>query len=246
MKGLIRPGLLVVVVALLLWASGKAETTWNHAVNPGRLSKPHASLETRCSACHTPARGVEASGCIVCHANNQELLQRQPTAFHASIGSCAECHVEHMGRVRRPITMSHDALSRIGRRQEAATGSGGESGTQGEGSSLSLTASLAAQPRLDCAACHSKEDPHSGQFGATCDACHSVERWSIPAFRHPSPRSRDCAQCHPTPPCHRTTHFRDVCAQVADKPQAEVHECYSCHQNTAWNDIKGVGWYRSH
>jgi hypothetical protein len=233
MKGLIRPGLLIVVSALLLWASGMATATWNHAVNPGRLSEPHAFLDTRCSACHTPARGVEASGCIVCHANNLELLQRQPTAFHASIGSCAECHPEHMGRVRRPITMSHGALARIGRRLEAASASADESVTQREGA-------------LDCAACHSKEDPHSGQFGTTCDACHTVERWSIPAFRHPSPRSRDCAQCHPTPPCHRTTHFRDVCAQVADKPNAQVHECYSCHQSTAWNDIKGVGWYRSH
>ncbi len=27
---------------------------------------------------------------------------------------------------------------------------------------------------------------------------------------------------------------------------AKVRECYSCHQNTAWNDIKGVGWYKSH
>jgi hypothetical protein len=48
------------------------------------------------------------------------------------------------------------------------------------------------------------------------------------------------------PPCHRTTHFREVCAQVSGKPNAKVHECYSCHQSTAWNDIKAVGWYKSH
>jgi hypothetical protein len=33
---------------------------------------------------------------------------------------------------------------------------------------------------------------------------------------------------------------------VAGKLNAAVRDCHSCHQVTAWNDIKAVGWYKSH
>ncbi len=237
-------GLLVVVTAVI--AMPESDTVSRYLVNPGPLSQPHAFLESRCNDCHTPVKGVEASNCIVCHANVEALLQREPTAFHGTIGSCKECHTEHGGRIGHPIAMDHDALSLIGLRQLA--GSADEVFNQSEGLARYLNASRASssQSRLNCAVCHGKEDPHSGQFGSSCAACHDTERWSIATFRHPSPRSRDCAQCHYGPPCHRTTHFREVCAQVADKPNAKLHECYSCHQSTLWNDIKGVGWYKSH
>lgn len=142
--------------------------------------------------------------------------------------------------------MDHDALVRIGLRQIA------DSDDETLSKSGDLVRYFVASPssssrsRLNGAACHAKEDPRSRQFGLNCAACHDTERWSIAAFRHPSPRSRDCAQCHPGPPCHRTTHFRGICAPVAGKPNAKLHECFSCHQSTAWNGIKGVGWYKSH
>ena len=120
---LIGTGLIGLAAAVIaVRASGPVTTVWRHAVNPGLLSRPHAFLETRCDACHTPAKGVEASNCIVCHANDEALLQRQPTAFHANVGSCKACHTEHLGRIQRAITMSHAALSRIGLQQLAASG----------------------------------------------------------------------------------------------------------------------------
>jgi hypothetical protein len=246
-KLLIGAGLLAVLGAIIaVPESDNVPIVWRYLVNPSPLSQPHAFLETRCSACHTPTKGVEASNCIVCHANDESLLQRAPTAFHGNIGSCKECHTEHGGRIQHPIAMDHAALSRIGFRQ--LSDSADDEFNQSEDLARYLNASRASssQSRLNCAVCHGKEDPHSAQFGSSCAACHGTERWSIAAFRHPSPRSRDCAQCHYGPPCHRTTHFREVCAQVADKPNAKVEECYSCHQSTAWNDIKGVGWYKSH
>ncbi len=158
----------------------------------------------------------------------------------------ARSAIQSTPAIQRPIEMDHAALSRIGFRQLA--GSGEEVVNQSAGLARYLNAGRASssQSRLNCTACHANEDPHSGQFGLSCVACHDTERWSIAAFRHPSPRSRDCAQCHGGPPCHRTIHFREVCAPAAGKPNAKVNECYSCHQSTAWNDIKGVGWYKSH
>ena len=87
---------------------------WQHMVSPGELSQAHASLENDCASCHTPVKGVEAKNCIVCHADNKSLLQRQPTAFHAEISACAACHLEHQGRVSRTTQMDHVALARIG------------------------------------------------------------------------------------------------------------------------------------
>ena len=74
-------------------------------------------------------------------------------------------------------------------------------------------------------------------------------------FRHPSPRSLECAQCHQAPPSHYMMHFEMVSKKVAglDNEQnnqccgpVQVNQCYRCHQTTAWNDIKGVGWYKHH
>jgi hypothetical protein len=215
------------IVLLLRSTSLGDVATWQQQASPGRLSAAHAFLESNCAACHTPVAGVEAANCIACHASNEWLLQRQPTAFHASIGSCRECHPEHQGGWRPPSTMDHATLAAIGMRQ-----TGGKD----------------ARPEtvLDCAACHGTKDRHFGLFGQDCVQCHTTTRWTIPEFRHPSARSTDCAQCHQAPPSHYMGHFHMVSARVAGKPHARVEQCYLCHQTTAWNDIKGVGFYKHH
>jgi hypothetical protein len=37
-----------------------------------------------------------------------------------------------------------------------------------------------------------------------------------------------------------------VSMMVASQPHARVDQCFLCHQTDAWNDIKGVGWYKHH
>ncbi|OYW25178.1 MAG: hypothetical protein B7Z55_00035 [Planctomycetales bacterium 12-60-4] len=233
---------------------------WQHMVSPGELSQAHASLENNCAACHSPVQGVEAQKCIICHANNESLLQRQPTAFHANVNSCVECHREHQGTNQRPTEMNHltlaeigfrhlktghppddekervrkDLLDWIGQHQPAGHGSKGHS---------SLTPQEAV---LNCAACHATKDRHVKLFGQDCGQCHTTAKWTIAEFRHPSPASKDCAQCHQGPPSHYMMHFQMMSAKVAGKPKAEVNQCYQCHQTTAWNDIKGIGYYKHH
>jgi hypothetical protein len=234
--------------------------TWQHLASPGRLSVSHALLENKCAACHTAERGPEAANCIVCHANNQSLLQRQPTAFHADVGSCRECHPEHQGGRRPPTAMDHTALARIGLRQLGEKGGADtESGAlrkqlvtwvnrQESGGETDLPHQRinALEATLNCAACHANKDHHSGLFGQDCARCHATTGWTIPEFRHPSPRSTDCAQCHQAPPSHYMEHFHMVSMRVAGQPHARVNQCQLCHQTTAWNDIKGVGWYKHH
>ena len=234
--------------------------TWQRMASPGPLAQAHTFLEHNCAACHTAVKGVEASNCIACHANNESLLQRQPTAFHANVSSCRECHSEHRGIDKRPTDMDHRALAEIGLRQLKADHSPdgenerarkdlldwiGKHQPAGHGSNghSSLTPQEAV---LNCASCHSSKDRHFKLFGNDCAQCHTTTKWTIPEFRHPSQKSMDCVQCHQAPPSHYMMHFQMVSAKVAGKPKATVSQCYQCHQTTAWNDIKGAGFYKHH
>lgn len=227
---------------------------WERHASPGLLSAAHADLEDRCSSCHTPLRGVEPSSCIVCHANETALLQRQATAFHASVGACPECHREHLGRQPAPMAMDHGALAAIGLR---ALGRGEPGSEERELYHRIVRASPAVsgafgsrltplESALDCRTCHASKDRHWGFFGTDCAQCHSTEQWTIAEFRHPPPSSLDCAQCHQAPPSHFMEHFHMISMRVAGQEHAEVAQCYLCHQTTAWNDIRGAGVYKHH
>lgn len=227
---------------------------WLQQASPGPLSAAHASLDERCAACHTPVEGVEAASCIVCHANETALLQRQPTAFHASIGACAECHREHQGRQPPPAMMDHRILAAIGLGKVSRAEPGSEE-RQLYDQLVHATAMRPrlAQPKLEafeamlaCGTCHGSKDRHWGLFGTDCAECHAATAWTIAEFRHPPPSSIDCAQCHKAPPSHFMGHFEMVSMKVAGREHARVEQCYLCHQTTAWNDIRSVGVYKHH
>ena len=259
--------LLTVFILALIAAAGvwlhlpelRDVTFWQQQASPGPLSAGHAFLARNCAACHTPIQGVKASNCVVCHANDTALLQRQATAFHASIGECAQCHREHDPAPGLAPGMDHARLAQIGLRalareepdsdaellhhqliswiaqREAASGSASDN--------PHLTAS---ERVLDCATCHASKDRHRGQFWRDCAQCHATAQWALAEFRHPPPGSLDCAQCHQAPPSHFMEHFRMVSMKVAGQEKADVRQCYLCHQTTSWNDIRGVGVYKHH
>lgn len=247
---------------------GSAEVpVWRAAATPGPLSAAHAFLEARCEACHTPTRRVEATSCLTCHATAApELLTKPSTAFHANIGECAGCHVEHQGRDRRPINMDHAVLALAGHARAAEPGARDPRSEAGlshalarlrallAGSGADLAGgSLASRPlpagmqaALDCAGCHANRDPHRTLFGRDCQTCHTVDTWRIAAFQHPSPRSPDCVECHQAPPSHYMMHFEMMDRGITGQATARVEQCYLCHQTDAWNNIKGVGWFDMH
>lgn len=226
---------------------------WEKAVNPGSLSKAHATLDGTCSTCHTPMLGVDDGKCVSCHADNRALLQRQPTMFHQSIVGCADCHLEHLGRAYVSRRMDHLALAKLGMRWgEAQSSQSGYdwlvSALHGKERAGRFDNPLLApgEEGLVCGTCHQRQDRHQGQFGSECATCHGTASWRIVSFVHPSPRSTDCAQCHLEPPSHRMMHFDMVSKGVARQEHATVRECQLCHQTTSWNDIRGAGWYKHH
>ena len=193
---------------------------------PGPLTAAHASLAEDCAACHTPIRGVEASACIGCHALDAPLVERQTTAFHATIASCTGCHLEHLGVVELRGRMDHARFAQL--------------------VAPPASARDVSERALDCASCHGRQDPHGTLFGSDCTGCHGTQVWSVAEYRHPNARSRDCAQCHAPPPSHRMEHFAMVSQRVARQEHAPVNECFRCHLPTSWNDIRGVGLYDHH
>lgn len=164
-----------------LWYTGTGQVAWESQVLPGELSTAHSSLQNDCAACHTSVQGVDEAKCIACHADYPALLGRQPTAFHANIGNCAACHVEHLGPNANLKIMDHEALARIG----INTIPGGVDNSNQTNSSLLSTGHPLVSPleaRLDCASCHSTKDKHFGLFGQNCASCHATAAWTIPAF----------------------------------------------------------------
>ena len=245
-------GVAMAVPYLIHEQGSKSVPGWQSMVNPGTLSAKHQFLAAPpydCEACHTPHQGPTADKCIACHANNQSLLSKQPTAFHADLGGgggdCRGCHVEHQSLATRPTTMDHTVLAAIGVKTHPLP------------PGVSLASLPVAHPRispeetaLDCNACHANQDPHRTLFGTDCASCHAASiaqgGWVIPEFRHPSPLSTDCNQCHSAPPSHYMMHFEMVSKSIAKVEHADVSQCFLCHQTNAWNDIKGVGWYKHH
>ena len=260
--------LIVAVVAAASLAVARfepASTALKQFIRPGALSSGHAYLGDRCASCHTSTVGVAVAKCTACHANDERLLGRQPTAFHASIQECTACHVEHQGPGTsiRPIAMDHVELATVGARTLA------RASRTDDASAATLTSletwlrikvprqldANSAGEALNCVGCHSTKDRHVGLLGKDCAQCHVTTQWTIPEFRHPSVRSTNCAQCHQAPPSHYMMHFDMISKKIAGQEDARVagccgaarvNQCYRCHQTTSWNDIRGVGYYKHH
>jgi hypothetical protein len=85
-----------------------------------------------------------------------------------------------------------------------------------------------------CATCH--KDPHLGQMGATCQTCHTLQDWKIPAYKH---QGKDMAAFfagkHGTLPC-ADCHKEKTGAFPAGTGTAIVFkgtssQCASCHKD---------------
>jgi hypothetical protein len=253
-------GLCLLVLFAVIWfltptnAGFKQANTWQRATSPGRLSAAHASLEDNCAACHTPVTGVDPVNCISCHADNMTLLEGQSTAFHAHVGTCKDCHLEHRGRGHRPTTMDHSVFAKVGLRQAEMDADGGASAQRLAQLRTTIKHINEDGPPharisrdeaiLNCVTCHSTADPHAGYFGNDCTTCHSTKQWTILEYTHPSGTSLDCAQCHKTPPGHKMPMFLTMCAKSLGKSPKSVKQCYVCHTVYSWNDMKGAPWHR--
>lgn len=243
----------ILLVPFSIYRSGtQAFPAWGQAASPGPLSKGHAFLGAQCESCHTPNQGIRAENCVTCHIADAVTLAKQSTAFHATVGECRGCHIEHKGLEARPITMDHSVLTAVGVNAAHAGALPGQpaaepivevrhflAGLTGHGPTTDTAA-------LNCASCHSFRDKHLGLFGQQCADCHAVETWKIAGYLHPSAKSQECNQCHQAPPSHYMMHFEMMDKGITGQTNARVEQCYACHLTSSFNELKGVGWVKMH
>lgn len=242
-----------VLVPVVIGRSGTpALPVWRAVASPGPLSAAHAFLGAQCESCHTPNQGIKTEACVTCHISDAVTLAKQSTAFHATIGECKGCHIEHQGVDARPIKMDHSVLAELGLRAAHAGAIPGQPATPGTAALGHFLAGLTGHgparedAALDCVSCHGFRDKHQALFGQQCADCHATESWKIAGFLHPSPKSQDCNQCHQPPPSHYMMHFGMMDRGITGQRNAQVEQCFLCHQTDSFNDIKGVGWFKMH
>ena len=134
---------------------------FDHARTRFPLGAGH--LLVSCQSCHVNLHFKEApSDCIACH--------RKDDRHAAALGpQCGHCHntrawslwdFDHGRRTRFVLQGRHRGLHCDACHSRPAP-----------------AGSAIAPVRSACVACHLKESPHEGQFGARCEQCHVADDW---------------------------------------------------------------------
>jgi Class III cytochrome C family len=206
----------------------------NFMVSPGPLRPEHASLATRCFACHAPLRGPSADRCIDCHAVadiGRRTTQGAPVKAHASASSaalkiafhqeltepdCMACHGDHTGPRLAPT-----APNRF------------------------THALLRTATRSRCELCHAPpETAIHRDRRQECAQCHNSTAWKPATFDHSrlfvldGAHNVECTTCHVGGDfkrytcygCHEHTPAR-VREQHREEGIADIGDCARCHRS---------------
>ena len=186
-----------------------------------------------CSSCHGAEtfRLAEAR-CAQCHGD----YQAQFTSAHvADWGrACLACH----DGSDRFTAFRHDtvAFRLTGRHVPLACTSCH--------TPVRALAAFADAPET-CIGCHRPDDPHRGEYGTDCAACHNTGDWEDADFDHAFPLDHggegviECRTCHQQMPSFRT-YTCYACHDAAEMRAEHVREgireycnCVSCHPTGA-------------
>lgn len=204
------------------------ETLFDHFARTGfALTGGHGGLT--CAQCHTGSRvdAQTSSECVACHREDDS---------HEGINGtmCQDCH-----KTTRwlDVTFDHDRDTEFALHAAHA---------DVECAGCHVEPVAVAVPKTLCFDCHADEDPHAGQLGESCSACHSDTQTAWPEgvrFDHDLTRfpllgKHDALVCDD---CHATHAFHDAQEQCIDcHAEDDVHEqrlgeeCAMCHNPTAW------------
>ena len=202
------------------------DVPFDHGKTAFPLKGAHKSLA--CASCHPDKKwkGIVHSRCSDCHAD-----PHQP-----SLGSdCRRCHGENSwksslfnhDRTRFPLRGRHSALTCV---QCHARGA--------KNKPIAFA---------DCSDCH-RQDPHRGQFGRECQACHVVDGFKKVSFNHDKTRfpltgkhvAVSCQKCHEKKKFDKTAGAEPL-SLTCDACHADVHlgqfqkKCRDCHSTLGFS-----------
>ncbi|HEU0077426.1 MAG TPA: hypothetical protein VFQ76_07235, partial [Longimicrobiaceae bacterium] len=195
-------------------------------------------------AAHRELAGGGAFTCSSCHAGE---------TFRFAEARCAQCHGEYQAaftaaHVRdwgRACMACHDGVDRFSafRHDTVAfrlTGRHVPVPCTGCHTPVRELGAFAAAPET-CIGCHRPDDPHRGQYGTDCAACHNPGDWSDAEFDHAFPLDHggqgviECRTCHQEMPsfrgytCYGCHDAQEMRAEHFDEGIREIRDCVGCH-----------------
>jgi hypothetical protein len=214
---------------------------------PGKVAAAHAKLESDCTNCHDRTNKVtQTSLCLSCHKDIAADMQRKG-GFHGRLPNaatlqCTGCHTEHKGRDADIVKLVKEqfdhAKTDFPLRDAHATASC---------SSCHQAGKKYRDAPTTCIACHKSVEPHQGQLGNDCGACHNTTTWLNTRFDH-SKAAFPLANKHAEVACvgchagnrYKGTPTRCVSCHAPD----DVHQgsrgtdCAQCHSTISWSTAK--------
>lgn len=199
---------------------------FDHAVTQFPLEGQHS--EAACADCHGGARNLAdlqaaSLDCYACHADED--------AHNGEFGQdCAACHTPQDW--------------------ESAQFDHNQTAFPLEGGHIDVTCEACHQDNVyagtptACYACHAADDPHNGEFGQDCAACHTPQDWEAAQFDHnltrfPLEDGHAGVECQA---CHRDNVFAGTPTEcVACHAEPDYHlglfsqTCNECHTTAAWS-----------
>ncbi len=211
-------------------------------------------LGTNCASCHTTGGWLPAAfdhnlaafkltgqhtqvSCASCHVNN--VYKGTPSSCNSchskddSHGgqygtNCASCHTTNAWL---PATFDHNlsAFKLTGQHAQVSC------------ASCHVNNVYKGTP-TSCNSCHSKDDAHSGQYGANCASCHTTSGWKPANFDHsgfPLTAGHSGLSCNS---CHSSGNYAGLstaCSSCHSEPAYHSglfsSNCAQCHTTSNWN-----------
>ena len=188
-----------------------------------------AHRTVRCDACHakTPGRAAASldTRCVSCHAADD-------THDGQHGNDCGRCHGEQIWRKAR---FDHGRDARWPLR-----GAHAEIGCE----RCHRAAPEEVTLERACSACHAADDPHRGELGTRCDACHGTGSWSGDVeFDHDMTAfpllglhaAASCSECHDGTRFHAAQRACATCHADRDVHERRLgSDCGRCHNPNGW------------
>lgn len=227
--------------------AAKAESLFEKLVMPGEVIEGHAKYEKTCESCHEPfSKESQRRLCLDCHkdvakdiGDKTGLHGKRPDAGNTE---CKHCHTDHKGRKAGivqfdPQTFNHmmSDFALKGLHTRAAC-----EGCHAAGKKY-------REAPGTCFGCHKKDEPHKGELGENCAACHSEDGWKKQKpFDHArtkfplegAHKKVQCALCHTG---ERYRNLPRACADchASEDPHGDRYgsKCDTCHAPQKWTAI---------
>ena len=244
-RGFVLPAVLLMTLALACDTARAASL--ETLLMPGKVIAGHAEFEQECGKCHDRAdRARQSTLCMACHEAIAADLQGGK-GFHGRQAAservqCRACHTEHRGRDADIVKLIRPAFDH-GATDFALTGA--HTGAQCESCHRAGKKFREASSR--CSDCHRSDDPHGGQLGPDCGACHATASWAGGRFDHAQTKFalRDghadvaCGACHAGNRFRGTPLQCDSCHAPDDLHRgSRGPDCASCHVTTGWKTTR--------